>query len=169
MHDKFEKATGRSIDDWMEFFGDPQELSHQDLARLASEGGASEWWAQSIAVEIERMIGRRQIGQTVTGSIAASASKTVPGEWTEVFDKFVSFMENKQLADAPRITATDTWRYWRADLEDGSQVAVDCSEVKGKTRLSAKIDKLASMEKRDLAKEKWRALLNEFAETLPSQ
>ncbi|MDO5670358.1 MAG: hypothetical protein Q4G50_10160 [Corynebacterium sp.] len=172
MSDKFEKATGRHIDGWMEFVrehGDPHELSHQELAALASKGGASDWWAQGIAVEIERIIGRRQIGQSVIGSINASVSRTVPGEWTAVFDGFVTFMEGKELIDAPRVTATDRWRYWRGEMADRSRVAVDCSDVKGKTRLSVKHDKLPTMEDRDRVKEMWRGVLGEFAGTLPSQ
>lgn len=169
MSDKFEKATGRDINGWMEFMrehGDPHEFSHQELVKLASRGGASDWWSQGIAVEIERMIGRRQVGQTVTGSINASVTKTVPGEWTDVFEEFVAFMESRQLADAPRITATEKWRYWRADLADGSQVSVDVSDAKGKTRLSVKIDKLPTMKDRDRVKEEWRALLTEFSVTV---
>ncbi|MDO5511527.1 SRPBCC domain-containing protein [Corynebacterium sp.] len=172
MSDKFEKGTGRSIDAWMEYVkdhGDPQELSHQELAALASRGGASDWWAQGIAVEIERIIGRRQVGQTVSGSVNAGASKTVPGEWTEVFEAFVSFMEDKELIDEPRISATEKWRYWRASLEDGSEIAIDCSDVKGKTRLSVKHDKLPSMDDREKMKSFWRATLAEFADTLKAQ
>ncbi|HJD78204.1 MAG TPA: hypothetical protein K8V93_04230, partial [Corynebacterium pollutisoli] len=63
-------------------------------------------------------------------------------------------------------TATEKWRYWRADLADGSQVSVDVSDAKGKTRLSAKIDKLLTMEDRDRVKEEWRALLTEFSVTV---
>lgn len=183
MGDKFEKGTGRDIHAWMEFIQEHEDgaadlsaLSHQQLAALASAGGASDWWAQGIAVEIERLIGRRAVGQTVTGSVNAGASKTVPGEWTEVFDLFVAFMEaggsrllTAELIDAPRISHTDKWRYWRASLVDGSVVAIDCSESNGKTRLSVKHDKLGSLEEREPAKVHWRGVLKEFAELLASQ
>ena len=95
--------------------------------------------AAATPVEIERMIGRRQVGQTVTGSINASVTKTVPGEWTDVFEKFVAFMESRQLADAPRITATEKWRYWRVPLADGTPLAMPAvvpklSDTPGGTR-----------------------------------
>lgn len=99
MADKFQKSTGRDIDEWMDHLRSQEEgaedlhdLTHQQMAALAVDGGASDWWAQGIAVEIERIIGRRKVGQTVTGSVNAGASKTVPGEWTEVFNRFTDFM-----------------------------------------------------------------------------
>lgn len=175
MSDKFHTATGRTIGEWMEYMrphGELHDLSHRELAALASSGGASDWWAQSIAVEIERIIGRRQIGQTGTGSVAVSASKTLPGEWTTVFDRFVDFMSAQDLSmlvDAPRISATEKWRYWRADATDGSAIAIDCSDVNGRTRLSVKHDKLPGMDDREPTKQYWRALLNDFARSLSSQ
>lgn len=182
MKDRFANATGRSIEEWMEFLrshpdgaADLHDLTHQDLAHLAVEGGASEWWAQSISVEVERVIGRRSVGQTVTGSVNAGASKMVTGEWTEVFDRFVAFMAEggrdllpADPADEPRVSETEKWCYWRVGLADGSTVAIDCSDGSTgdvrKTRLSVKHDKLASLGQRDAVKTHWRGMLNEFAE-----
>lgn len=180
MSDKFEKATGRDIIAWMSYIREHEDgaadlttLSHRQLAALASAGGASDWWAQGIAVEIERVIGRRAVGQTVTGSVNAGATKTVAGEWTEVFDRLVDFLGElplpSPLVDAPRISHTEKWRYWRASLEDGSVVAIDCSAVKGKTRISVKHDKIPTMEERGPVKEHWRGALEEFAAHLASQ
>lgn len=64
----------------------PAELSHKEMAHAAVEAGATPWWAQGIAVEIERRIGQRKVGESCTGDINASASKTVPGVWTDVTD-----------------------------------------------------------------------------------
>ncbi|AGF73785.1 hypothetical protein [Corynebacterium halotolerans] len=180
--DRFANATGRSIGEWMEYLQSHpdggvnlHDLTHQDFARLAIEGGASEWWAQSISVEVERIIGRRRVGQTVTGSVSAGASKTVRGEWTEAFDSFVAFLSAggrdllpAEPLDEPRISETEKWRYWRAGLTDGSTVAIDCSDASTgevrKTRLSVKHDKLGSLEQRDAIKAHWRGVLDEFAE-----
>lgn len=181
MTDKFGKATGRDIHEWMGFMqaheagaADLNQLSHQQLAVLAVEGGASAWWGQSIAVEIERMIGRREVGQTATGSVNAGASKTVRGEWTEVFNRFVSFMAEGGerlpvgISEGPRISETDKWRYWRATLADGSSLTIDCADASrrgvAKARLSVQQDQLPSMEDRDEAKVHWRGVLTEFAD-----
>lgn len=184
MTDKFEKGTGRDIDGWMEFLrshhegaADLHDLTHQQMAALAVDGGASEWWAQGIAVEVERIIGRRKVGQTVTGSVNAGASKTVPGEWRQVFEKFTAFMADggeellpADLATQPSTSATEKWRYWRASFTDGSSAALDCSDASTgdtvKTRLSMKHDKIPSMAQRDPVKAHWKQVLASFAASL---
>lgn len=169
MSDKFQRATGRTVQEWMDLIGDARETSHREIAAAAAQGGASDWWAQSIAVEIERIIGRREIGQSGDGTVHVSVSKTVAGEWTDVFEKFVQYMEGLSLVDAPRLSATEKWRYWRATLEDGSQVAIDVSDAKGKTRVSVKHDKLPGMEQREPTRQFWRGLLGDFASHIASQ
>lgn len=184
MADKFQKGTGRDIDEWMDYLRSHEEgaedlhdLTHQQMAALAVDGGASDWWAQGIAVEIERIIGRRKVGQTVTGSVNAGASKTVPGEWTEVFDRFADFMSKggrellpAEPAGKPSTSGTEKWRYWRVAFTDGSSAALDCSDASRgtglKTRLSMKHDKIPSMDQRDAVKAHWKQVLASFSETL---
>lgn len=184
MTDRFSKGTGRDIEEWMEYLRshdkgaeDLHKLTHQQMAVLAVDGGASEWWAQGIAVEIERIIGRRQVGQTVTGTVNAGASKTVPGEWREVFEKFATFMAEGgeevlpvKLDGEPSASATEKWRYWRATFADGSSATLDCSDAptgdRRKTRLSMKHDKIPAMDQRDSVKAHWKHVLATFADSL---
>lgn len=186
--DKFSRSTGRSAAEWQTHIENRaadlgrgiQELSHRDMVAIAQTEDVTDWWAQGIAVEIERRIGRRKVGQTVTGSISAGVSKTVPGQWGDVFQSFSTFMANggttllpSAAAGEPAISATEKWRYWRCSFQDGSKANLDCSAVSGsnqpKTRLSMKHDGLASMEARDATRSHWRKVLNDFAATLSSQ
>ncbi|WIM67669.1 hypothetical protein QP027_11380 [Corynebacterium breve] len=177
--DKFEKATGKNLEAWMEIIGQQGSLSdipHKEMARIAEENGASAWWAQSIAVEVERKIGRRALGQTCTGDFNANASKTIPGEWTEVFEKFVAYMADtpealpSPLQGESSSSATEKWRYWRANFSDGTRVNVVCNDgsAKGvaKTKLATQHDKLPDDDARDEMKTHWKSVLASFADSL---
>lgn len=186
--DRFSRATGRHATDWRalmesratELGQGIQELSHQEMVAIAQSEGATDWWAQGIAVEVERLIGRREVGQTVTGSINAGVSKTVPGEWREIFESFHSFMTTggatllpSAATGEPTTSATAKWRYWHCSFADGSKATLDCSDAsrnhQPKARLSIKHDGLPSMADRDATKSHWKAVLNDFAKTLSSQ
>lgn len=180
--DRFQAATGRSIDDWLSYLRshpdgstDLHELTHQDMARLAGNGGASAWWAQNIAVEVERIIGRREVGQTVTGSVQVGVSRTVPGTWTEVFESFTNHMASggrgllpADPTDAPRISATEKWRYWRVTFADGSTATLDCSDATRngtpRTRLSLRHDRFPALADREPVRTHWRGVLDSFVE-----
>lgn len=184
MSDKFEKATGRCLQSWAEAImaaaGSPLEsLSHQELAKTAVKLGAAEWWGQSIAVELERLIGRREVGQTCSGTFAASASKTIAGEWTEVFHAAEQWLRTNieklplPLANEPTTSATAKWRYWRATFTDGTNVtlmATDGTSAKPgsltKTKLSIQHEKLANAAARESAKAAWKAVLAEISQSL---
>lgn len=184
MSDKFEKATGLCLESWAEAIisaaGSPLEsLSHQELAKTAVNLGASEWWGQSIAAELERLIGRREVGQTCSGTFATNASKTIPGEWTEVFHAAEQWLGTNieklplPLANEPTTSATAKWRYWRATFTDGTTVTLmstDGTSAKPgsltKTKLSLQHEKLADATARDTAKAAWKAILAELSQSL---
>ncbi|MHA2790192.1 hypothetical protein ACXZ66_13800 [Corynebacterium sp. S7] len=181
--DKFKRGTGRTITAWMEFMQahengnkDLNELSHKQIAALAEDGGASAWWAQSIAVDIEREIGRREVGQRNSGKFSANATKTMPGEWTDVFARFTKFMNRQDGAlpaevDGESSTSeSEKWRYWRADLVDGTKVVVMCNDASAKgvakTRFAVQHEKLLTAELRDEMKTHWKATLDSFRASL---
>ena len=65
-----EKATGKSWQEWHKVQRQMKagELSHKAIAQnLSEQYHVPEWWAQSITVEFERAIGRREVGQTCDG------------------------------------------------------------------------------------------------------
>ncbi len=153
--DALVKATSVSWEDWTSRLdaAGGRDLAHPKLARLAlaeieDQGGCSnpEWWAQTAALAYGQHIGRRLPGQREDGTFDANASRTVPGTMDdalkrvcEVFDAALAPPEDAEghddgrplvLSGAPRTSATDTWRYWRADLADGTSVAVTINDKK---------------------------------------
>lgn len=69
------------------------------------------------------------------------------------------------LAGEPRTSATEKWRYWRADLADGSKITINIqNKTNGKSVAAANHDGLASNERSDELKTLWRAFLTEVQE-----
>lgn len=186
---------------WLDERG-ARELPHPDIATLAAaeiralrgplEDGAKtsnpDWWAQHVTVHYEQHIGRRAVGQRCDGDWSASASKTVPGDMTAARDAFAAHIDGVLAdrgglhpdadglpvpADAdPTISDTDTWRYWRVPLADGSRVTVNVqTKAPGKdgaikSTVAVNHDSLADEATRDRSRTFWRETLGAFAETL---
>jgi uncharacterized protein YndB with AHSA1/START domain len=54
-------------------------MSHREIAKLVhARWGIDGWWAQTVTVGYERIRGRREIGQRIHGTYAASKSRTFP-------------------------------------------------------------------------------------------
>ncbi|MFD4179916.1 hypothetical protein [Rhodococcus sp. NPDC058514] len=128
-----EKATGRDWSDWVTLLdgAGAKNLPHNEIARLVhDEWGTTGWWAQSVTVAYEQQIGRRIPGQDCNGEFSVSVSKTVPGTMDEALEKWVALVgERTEFSDVPvfgepTVSATEKWRYWRCQLEDGTRVSV---------------------------------------------
>ncbi|MDU0479502.1 hypothetical protein QVA66_09645 [Staphylococcus chromogenes] len=163
--DKFSKATGRDLTQWRALLeaklGSVEQVSHQDMARFFAAEGVSAWWAQSLAVALEQEIGRRVVGQTCSGSFSANASKTIPGEWLQLFNAWCSFAQQWPGATT---SATEKWRYWRVGWPDGSKVVVTCqSRTPGKVTFAVNHDGLEDTVSRETMKKFWKEKLGEFA------
>lgn len=166
-------ATGRSWDAWFELMhqAGAAELSHPEIAaRLADEYGVAPWWTQSITVEFERAIGRRQVGQSTSGDYAASASKTLRGDmdaalraWQEHVRALPTF-DGVPLASEPDVSHTENWRYWRVSLADGSKVVVNFSnKVDGKALLQVNHEKLPDQDAVERWKAYWKGILKRMS------
>ena len=114
--------------------------------------------------------------QRCDGSFAASASKTLSGTLDEVADAWAAFAEGLYEVDGvafadeePRRTATEKWRYWRTELENGAAVSVNISakspakDGTPKVVLAVETTRLNSSEQADQFKAAWKAVLAEFA------
>ncbi len=179
---RLQAKTGRTGPQWIEYLEkvsgeDINNIAHKEMALLVIDAGIEPWWAQGVTISVEQQIGRRVVGQTCNGTYSASASKTLNGDWLELFDKFVAFMsENYELipipaAGEPRTTESEKWRYWKIDLEDGSKVSINCSPKSAKDgtpkgSFGVSHDKLESLEFRDELKSFWQELLGRFAKTV---
>lgn len=170
------KATGKVWDEWMSELERIQahKLSHKDLAAmLVADYDVSAWWAQTITVEYERFIGRREVGQSCEGDYQAGASKTLPGTMDEVLDAWEEFVAGKKslnddaYADTPNISKTEKWRYWRVNLQGGSKVNITITQkAPGKVGLAVNHEKLPDTDAVDAWKVFWKACFKDFQGTL---
>lgn len=180
---RLKEKTGKTAEEWVAHMEATagaaiDSIDHKEMARIACDTGITEWWAQGVAVSIEQHIGRRVVGQTCRGTYAANASKTISGDWLEIFPQFCSYMENNLGAllspptDSPRVAETEKWRYWKIDLADGSKVSVNCQAkpskdpANPKTGFGVSHDNVGSMEAREEYKAMWKEILNDFTKQL---
>ncbi|MGH6891618.1 MAG: DUF4287 domain-containing protein [Dongiaceae bacterium] len=165
------KATGRPWKEWFALLkkAKADKLSHKEIARkLSHEHGVNGWWAQSITVEFERFIGRRELGQTSAGDYQTATSKTLAGSiddalkvWQRHVGKRTDF-NGVPFANEPKVSKTEKWRYWRVNLEDGSKLTVTIgSKPDGKTLLAINHDKLPDKRAGSRWKAYWKGFLNE--------
>jgi hypothetical protein len=166
-------ATGRAWSDWFELLDerDAQALTHKEIARmLRDEFGVPAWWSQTVTVEYERYIGRREPGQRLSGDFATTVSKTLPGTMDEAFDRWLDLLPSGHDAPAfdgvpfsgtPSISRTKKWRYWRVRLADGAKVTAYVSaKTDGEAALLAvETDKLAGKAEVGRWKAYWKAYL----------
>jgi hypothetical protein len=135
------KATGKALGDWFAVLDErgARSLPHRDIARLlGDEFGVPGWWSQTVTVEYEKHIGRRETGQSQSGAYTASRSRTFPGAPDEVLERWLERLpadaafDGVAVAGEPAISRTAKWRYWRAKLADGSKVTVTVTAKAGK-------------------------------------
>lgn len=170
-----ETATGASLQTWVERIdeADGRVLDHTAIARLLPERwDITEWWAQGVTVAYEQIIGRRVVGQSSAGDFAASASRTVVGDMDRVRDAWDAFLTPQRREELglqePSLTATDTWRYWRAAVADGSRLSVSITVTDhrdGSARSTVGIEHkgIGTAAGRDAWKDTWKAVLTDFA------
>jgi hypothetical protein len=181
-----ESATGVALATWVERIDDAggRDLDHAAIARLLPERwDITEWWAQSVTVAYEQIIGRRVVGQSCDGDFSASASRTLTGEPDTLRDRWHDFMtpaRREQLGlEEPSLTATATWRYWRAAVEDGTRLSVNITakaapasaaagEQSPRSTLGIEHKGIETAEARDAWKTAWKSTLTEFAAFLAS-
>ncbi|WP_340588530.1 hypothetical protein [Erythrobacter alti] len=146
------------------------DLDHAAIVRSLADEDLSPWWRQMVTVGYERMIGRREVGQTCAGSFAANVSKTFPGDkdaalaaWQALVGDRIDFA-GSVTGEEPRLTKSDKWRYWRVDLDNGSKVTVHFSDKPGgeKSAIGVNHEKLSDADAVVASKTFWKGLLGEL-------
>lgn len=166
------EATGKTWRQWQTVLRamNAAALSHKEIAaRLHSKHGVSGWWSQTLTVQFERAIGRRQVGQTSTGDFAAAATKTLIGskdkalrDWQALVGRRRAF-DRVDFARAPSVSGTKKWRYWRVALADGSKVTIVISAKRaGKALLGVNHERLPNVR----AVRRWKIFWRGFLEGL---
>jgi hypothetical protein len=174
------EATGRSLGDWFAILDErgANDLTHKDIAKLLTdECGVPGWWSQSVTVEYERHIGRREAGQRQDGSYEVAVTRTVPGAMDDVLARWLARVPAPEagfagvrFAGAPSTSRTEKRRAWRVTLEDGSRVEVAVSDKPVSTSkgagpaclLAVTSSKLAAKSDGDRWKVFWRAYLGDI-------
>lgn len=163
-----EKATGASWQTWfdrLEKMG-ARDLSHKEIAAmLVTDYEVAGWWAQSLTVRYEQLIGRRKVGQNNKGEFSVSASKTVAGTMNEAFHWWLTIVQARTEFNGIEIissstTETEKWRNYRAALKDGSRVVVGIyAKTPAKAGLGLQHEKLSSAEAAEAWRSYWKTLL----------
>ena len=173
---KVSEATGRTLGEWFAILDDrgARDLPHKEIARLLKDDhGVPGWWSQSVTVEYEKSIGRRETGQRQSGDFEANATRTLPVTTDEALDSWLARLppaeplrafDGVAFTDEPSTSRTERRRYWRVRLQDGSRVTVYFSakpDGKG-ARIAVQHGKLAGRPDVDRWKVFWRAYLQAF-------
>lgn len=162
--------TGRTWSEWRNVLdawgaaGKPhEEIAHYVETELGIDG----WWAQSVTVGYERLIGRRAVGQKADGSYAASASKTVPAGLEEHMAAWTDDATRDKWLPAGTLSLRTSQPGKSARFDDmttGGIVALWFTD-KGldKSSVSLQVEKLPSREAVDERKALWKERLASLA------
>lgn len=176
-----ERATGASLTTWTQRLDEAgaRDFDHSVIARLLpQQWEITEWWAQGVTVAYEQIIGRRVVGQSCEGDFAASASRTVPGDMDAVRAAWHDFMTAQRRSELglgePRLSDSATWRYWRADVTDGTKLSVNITTKADppgagpapRSTLGVEHKGIETADGRDVWKAAWKQTLTDFTAAL---
>lgn len=125
------KSTGKEWDEWFSLLKveEAEKLPHSEIAALLnSKHNVPGWWAQTITVEFERLIGRRKVGQAGDGTFQTTTTKTMKGDLDQVFNIWLNQarktdrFNNQLIEEGPIISKSEKWRYWRVILKNGLRI-----------------------------------------------
>jgi hypothetical protein len=155
------KGTGCSWEKWVRTLDHrgAREMKHGEIARLAHEYGASDWWAQTVTVGYERIRGLRARGQQRTGEWRATKSKTIAVPVTELFKAF-----RQSLPPGAKVRTATPSKSMRISWEDGTNVAVGFVDKGAKSSVALEHSGLKSKADVDRVKKLWTERLNALAE-----
>lgn len=164
------KATGAPWTHWLEVFSlmDAKSLPHKDIARKLSEDHkVPGWWSQMLTVKFEYEIGRRQIRQDKPGEYTMNFSSTIHGHLDIIYKRWqhahntIKELNGVAFLEAPVLSQTDNWRYWKAKMSDGSRIYINFSQKsEEKVLLQITQERISSEAKADQWKEYWKYVVH---------
>lgn len=166
--DRIVEKTGKSWAQWLKIinsFGG-KDLTHKEIAQHLSELGVSGWYSQMLSVKYEQSIGRRVKGQDSDGTFTKGVGKVVNGELDEVYAKWLETVAslntyNGQDVLDTRKSESDKWRYWRANMADGTRTVVGIHQQKpGKVGFAIDQQKCVTKESADQWQDFWREFID---------
>jgi hypothetical protein len=170
--DTMRRQTGRPWQEWLRLLeaDGAGTMTHGAIARLVHEKyDISGWWAQTVTVGYERLTGRRETGQRISGAYEASKSKTFNVPVTTLFDAWAQDRKRRRWLDAADVSirSSTSPKSMRLQWPDGTIVAA-WFESKGPEKSSVAIahTKLGSRAALEQAKAEWSQRLDALARAL---
>lgn len=163
-------TTGKSWDYWIKLLDNAggRDMSHAEIAKWLRDSGSLDmpWWGQAVTIGYEQAIGRRVVGQNCEGNLVAGVSKTVTADLDGTITRWLGIVQNQDdfngcaLVSEPRVTSSEKWRYWRANLDNETNVNVTIG-IKDASKCTVGIEhlKLADMDAVAEWKQYWKTLL----------
>ena len=154
------RGTGCNWEKWVRTLDHrgARNMRHGEIARLAHEYGASDWWAQSVAVGYERIKGLRARGQMRSGTWTATKSRTFAVPVTTLFEAF-----RKSLPAEVRVRTARAPKTMRVTWEDGSIIAIGFTDKGAKSAVALEHSGLKSKDDVDRVKRMWSERLDHLA------
>lgn len=164
------EKTGKSWADWKQLLDEQgsQALAHGEIAQNLMTAGVPGWWAQMLTVKYEQVIGRRTPGQEKDGSYTRGVGKVVDGELDDVYARWLDVVASAPSFHDTAVLSTkqsqsDVWRYWRAELADGTKTVAAMHQQKpGKVGLAVDQQKCTTKAQAEAWKSFWRSYVDDF-------
>lgn len=164
------RGSDKTWGEWKELldaWGAAEKPHHDIAAYIEKELGVDGWWAQSVTVGYEKIIGRRTVGERTDGTFYTSASKTIPAGIDAHFAAWVDEAQRDKWLTPGTLTLRTAQEGKSARFDDndfGGIVSLHFTDKsEGKSSVSMQIEKLPSKESIDERKTTWKARLNDLA------
>jgi uncharacterized protein YndB with AHSA1/START domain len=189
-----EKATGKSWDEWHRVLKEAvvNDWSHKDIVTfLRNEYNLSHWWAQTVTVNYEQFIGKRQVGQTQLSGYQIGVRKafdiSAEAAWElilsskanqiwlgnneiENFEKGNNYVTSEGTTGEIRVIKPNhhirlSWKPKEWDKPSTLQIGV-YTTPSGKTTIAIHQEKLKDEAVREHMREHWKKVLDRIEELL---
>ena len=154
------KATGCTWEKWvfcLDHMG-AADMSHRAIAEQVQRTyKTSDWWAQMVTVGYERIKGRREIGQRLSGAYEATKSKTIAAPASTVYRAFTDARVRKHWLPGvkPVIRKGVPGKSVRMTWDDNTSVEVWLTPKGRKTSTAVAHRKLSGKEDVERRKQYW--------------
>jgi uncharacterized protein YndB with AHSA1/START domain len=187
------KATGRSWRQWRALLdrAGAARMSHREIVRWLASRLPSSWWQQSLTVEYEKSLQRRQVGETADSGFQIGVQRTLPFPAPPVWELLLSprglavwlgRTGRLRLAKGARyrtregasgeLRALAPGGYLRLSWqppgwEKPSIIALRLLEKSGRTAVHFHQERLPDAQAREAMRARWKSSLERIARMLP--
>jgi len=164
--------TGCTWKRWVDALDDAgaREMPHRKIAELVQEKfKIDDWWAQTVAVGYERIIGLREIGQRRGGGYEATKSKTIAAPIGALYRAFADPRQRRKWLPVAKLmirTATRD-KSMRLGWSDETRVQLNfTSKGDARSQVAVQHTRLPDQQARERMKAFWAERLEALAQLL---